>query len=243
MKILALDSSTRVATVAVAEDEKILASYTVDSGLTQSELLLPMARRALSDAHLTFADVELFGVTVGPGSFTGIRIGASLVKGLAFEKNVPCAPVSVMEALAENLRPLDGIYCPVADARRGQVYNALFRMENGSLTRLCADRLILARDLLTELTNTYPSTPIRLCGDAAEATATLSREVAPTLLLPPTPPNLLLPNGGAVARCALAAYHRGEAVTDTALAPVYLRPSQAEQERLERENTSVKETT
>ncbi len=243
MKILALDSSTRVATVAVAEDDKILASYTVDSGMTQSELLLPMARRALTDAHLSFADIELFGVTVGPGSFTGIRIGASLVKGLAFEKGAPCAPVSVMEALAENLAPLDGIYCPVADARRGQVYNALFRMENGNLTRLCKDRLILARDLLTELADTYGDTPIRLCGDATEATAKLAQDIAPSLLLPPTPRNLILPNAGAVARCALAAYKRGEAVTDEELAPIYLRPSQAEQGRLEREKTSAKETT
>lgn len=242
MKILAFDSSTRVAAVAVAEDERILASYTVDSGMTQSELLLPMARRALGDAHLTWSDIDLFAVTVGPGSFTGIRIGVSLVKGLAFERNTPCVPVSVMEALAEGLAPLDSILCPVADARRGQVYNALFCMRNGKLTRLCADRLILARDLLTELAATYPDTPIRLCGDAAGTTAALAKEVAPTLSLPLTPPNLVLPNGGAVARCGLAAYRRGEAVSDAALAPIYLRPSQAEQERLEREKISQKET-
>ena len=243
MKILAFDSSTRVSTVAVTEDERVLAVYTVDSGMTQSELLLPMARRALSDAHLSFSDVELFAVTVGPGSFTGVRIGVSLVKGLAFERNIPCAPVSVMEALAANLVPLDGIFCPVSDARRGQVYNALFRMENGTLIRLTADRLLLASDLLAELASTYPDTPIRLCGDATEAVTALAKEIAPSLLLPETPPALRLPNGGAVARCGLAAYKRGEAVDDATLAPIYLHPSQAERERLEREKQTEKETT
>lgn len=235
MKILAFDSSTRVAAVAVAEDEKILSSFTVDSGLTQSELLLPLARRALEAAHLSFEDVELFAVTVGPGSFTGVRIGTSLVKGLAFGKNIPCAPLSLMEVLADNLFPLDGIYCPVCDARRGQVYNALFCAKDGVLCRLTPDRLIPARELLLELEAQYKDTPIRVCGDATEAFWHLAAEVAPHLPLPKTPPSLLLSDGGAVARRGLACYRRGEAVDDLSLAPVYLRPCQAERERLEKE--------
>ena len=235
MKILAFDSSTRVAAVAVAEDEKILSSFTVDSGLTQSELLLPLARRALEAAHLSFADVELFAVPVGPGSFTGVRIGTSLVKGLSFGKNIPCAPLSLMEVLANNLFPLDGIYCPVCDARRGQVYNALFCEKDGVMTRLTPDRLIPARELLSELEERYKDLPIRVCGDATEAFLRLASDVAPNLRMPNTPPALLLSDGGAVARCALACYRRGEAVDDLSLAPVYLRPCQAERERLEKE--------
>ena len=235
MKILAFDSSTRVSAVAVAEDERILSSITVDSGLTQSELLLPLARQALEAAHLSFSDIELFAVTVGPGSFTGVRIGTSLVKGLTFGRNIPCAPVSLMEALADNLFPMDGIYCPVCDARRTQVYNALFRAENGVLVRLTPDRLIPAKDLLHELAEQYTGVPVRLCGDATEAVTRLADEIAPELLLPKTPPALLLSNGGAVARRGLACYLRGEAVDDLTLAPLYLRPCQAERERLEKE--------
>ena len=235
MKILAFDSSTRVSAVAVAEDERILSSITVDSGLTQSELLLPLARQALEAAHLSFSDIELFAVTVGPGSFTGVRIGTSLVKGLAFGRNIPCAPVSLMEVLADNLFPMDGIYCPVCDARRAQVYNALFRAENGVLVRLTPDRLIPAKDLLHGLAEQYAGVPVRLCGDATEAVMRLADEIAPELLLPKTPPALLLSNGGAVARRGLACYARGEAVDDLTLAPLYLRPCQAERERLEKE--------
>ncbi|MBQ8174955.1 MAG: tRNA (adenosine(37)-N6)-threonylcarbamoyltransferase complex dimerization subunit type 1 TsaB [Clostridia bacterium] len=235
MNILAFDSSTRVAAVAVAEDEKILSSFTVDSGMTQSELLLPLARKALEAAHLSFSDIGLFAVTVGPGSFTGVRIGTSLIKGLAFGRDIPCAPVSVMEVLADNLFPLDGLYCPVCDARRGQVYNALFCKKDGTLTRLTPDRLIPAKDLLSELSEQYNDIPVRLCGDATETVTRLAAEVAPRLILSPTPPALLLSNGGAVARRGLACYKRGEAVSDLSLAPVYLRPCQAERERLEKE--------
>ncbi|MBQ8350905.1 MAG: tRNA (adenosine(37)-N6)-threonylcarbamoyltransferase complex dimerization subunit type 1 TsaB [Clostridia bacterium] len=236
MKILAFDSTAKTASVAVAENKQILAEFTVDSGMTQSELLLPMARQALTAAHLSFADIELFALTTGPGSFTGVRIGAALVKGLAFGKDIPCAPVSVMEALAENLLPLDGIYCPVTDARRAHVYNALFCEKDGVLTRLCDDRLIAITDLVAELAEAYPNTPIRLAGDATETVMRAGNERG--LVLPPTPPALRKPSAAAVARCGLAIAKRGETVNDAALAPVYLFPSQAERDRLEKEQAN-----
>ena len=102
MKILAFDGTAKAATVAVSEDEKILGLYTIDNGLTQSELLLPMAENLLNSLKLSFNDIELFATSVGPGSFTGVRIGVSLVKGLAFGRNLPCVGVSTIEALAEN---------------------------------------------------------------------------------------------------------------------------------------------
>ncbi len=239
MKILALDSTGKTAAVAVADGEKILASYTADSGLTQSEILLPMARSALTAAHLSFSDIALFAVTVGPGSFTGVRIGAALVKGLAFGRDIPCAAVSVLEALAENLRPLDGIYCPVLDARRNQVYNALFREENGELCRLSPDRAIALEDLLEELSERYPDTPISFVGDGTPLlTAALGNY--PRISARPLPRALLLPDGGAVARCGLRAARRGELVDDISLSPVYLRMPQAERERLAREAADQK---
>ena len=127
MKILAFDSTAKVASVAVTEGDRALLSYSIDNGLTQSELLLPMAESALKALRLTFADVGAYAVTVGPGSFTGVRIGVSLVKGLAFAKDIPCVEVSTLLALAENLRGTDGIIVPVMDARRSQVYTAILR--------------------------------------------------------------------------------------------------------------------
>ena len=237
MKILAFDSTAKSASVAVADDAHILSEFTVDSGMTQSELLLPMARKALEAAHVSLAEIELFALTTGPGSFTGVRIGAALVKGLAFRKQIPCAPVSVMEALAENLQPLDGIYCPVTDARRAHVYNALFCVKDGVLTRLCEDRLISIADLAEELATVYAEDTVRLAGDACTAVtaACQARGFTPA----PPPPALHLPSAGAVARCGLAAALRGETVDDAALAPVYLFPSQAERDRLEKEKNKT----
>ena len=233
MKILAFDSTAKTASVAVADGEKILAEFTVDSGMTQSELLLPMAKQALSAAHLSLSDIELFALTHGPGSFTGVRIGAALVKGLAFGKQIPCAPVSVMEALAQGLTPLSGIYCPVTDARRAHVYNALFCQKDGVLTRLCDDRLIAITDLMQELSEQYPTTPLWLVGDATEAVTRAAEAIG--LSLPQAPRALRVPSAAAVAQCGLAMAMRGETVDDASLAPIYLFPSQAERDRLEKE--------
>ena len=104
MKILAFDGTAKAASVAVADGDRILAHHTVDNGLTQSELLLPMAEDMLKSLKLSFSDIELYATSVGPGSFTGVRIGVSLIKGLAFGKNIPCVGVSTIEALAENLK-------------------------------------------------------------------------------------------------------------------------------------------
>lgn len=233
MKILAFDSTAKTASVAVADGERILAEFTVDSGMTQSELLLPMAKQALSAAHLSLSDIELFALTHGPGSFTGVRIGAALVKGLAFGKQIPCAPVSVMEALAQGLVPLSGIYCPVTDARRAHVYNALFCLKDGVLTRLCDDRLIAITDLVQELAAQYPATPLWLAGDATEAVTRAAEAIG--LSLPQAPRALRVPSAAAVAQCGLGMAMRGETVDDASLAPIYLFPSQAERDRLEKE--------
>ncbi len=234
MKILAMDSTARVATVAVAEDTHILSCYTVDSGLTQSELLLPMARHALECAHLGFSDIDLFALTVGPGSFTGVRIGVSLVKGLCFGKSTPCAPVSVLEAMAEGLCPLPGIYCPVMDARRGQVYNALFCEQSGAPLRLTPDRAISIDELLAEITDKYPHVPVAFVGDGASLVEARTQDY-PAVACMSVPAELRLPSAAAVARCGLRAAKRGELVDDVSLAPTYLRLPQAERERLARE--------
>lgn len=228
MKILALDSSAVVGSVALCEDTRMVAHYTLNTGNTHSQTLLPMIESALKSAEWEIDDLDLLAVSQGPGSFTGVRIGIATVKGLAFGKNIPCAGVSTLEALAYNLRYYNGILCPVMNARRAQVYNALFACENGVLTRLCPDRAISIAELDEELAGL--DQPIYLVGDGYDIT--LDGLEKTTVV--PVPDELRYQSGYSVALCGLAAYKRGESVDDTTLAPVYLRPSQAERERNER---------
>ena len=228
MKILALDSTAVVGTVALCEDARMVAHYTLNTGNTHSQTLLPMIESALSSAEWEIDDLDLIAVSNGPGSFTGVRIGVATVKGLAFGKDIPCAGVSTLEALAYNLRYFNGILCPVMNARRAQVYNALFSCENGVLTRLCPDRAVAIADLDAELAAMQQ--PVYLVGDGYDITA---RGFAQTQITP-VPEELRVQSGYSVAMCGLAAYERGEATDDTSLAVVYLRPSQAERERNEK---------
>ena len=232
MKILAFDGTAKAATVAVCDGDKTLGYYTIDNGLTQSELLLPMAENLLKSLKLSFKDIDIYATSVGPGSFTGVRIGVSLVKGLAFGKDIPCIEVSTIEALAENLRGLDGIIVPCMDARRGQVYTATFKGE--SLERLTEDRAIALSDLADELKE-YENAQIYICGDGYEvAKKALS---AQGVKLCTTPELLIIQNAVSVARVAKRKYEAKEVTTDKELSPVYLRLPQAERERLERENS------
>ena len=228
MKILALDSTAVVGSVALCEGTRMVAHYTLNTGNTHSQTLLPMIESALGCAEWEIDDLDLIAVSNGPGSFTGVRIGVATVKGLAFGKNIPCAGVSTLEALAYNLRYYNGIICPVMNARRAQVYNALFSCENGVLTRLCPDRAISIAELDEELC--AMDQPVYLVGDGYDIT--LEGFEKTTAL--PVPEELRVQSGYSVAMCGLAAYERGEATDDTALAVVYLRPSQAERERNER---------
>ena len=238
MKILAVDSTTRTACAALCEDTRTLASFTSDSGLTQSERLLPMVEEVLRTAKLSLDEVDLFAATVGPGSFTGVRIGVSVIKGLAFGSDKPCVAVSALEAMAEGLLPLDGIYCPVIDARRAQVYTALFRREGDTLLRLTEDDLIPI-DRLLEMLAEYGE-PVLLAGDATDAVRRRAAERAPALVFPALPPVLTRPEGAAVARCAYRAAQSGNTLPEERLVPVYLRPTQAERERIEREEQQKK---
>ena len=228
MKILAIDSTAIVASVALCEDKKLIALYTVNNGNTHSETLLPMVESILKEAKLTPTDIDLFAVSNGPGSFTGVRIGCATIKGLAFSRNVPCVGVSTLEALAYNLKGADGIICPVMNARRNQVYNALFRFEGDKLVRLCPDRAIAVSELAEELSN---EEKIYLSGDGVDITApAISSEK-----LGFTHPVMAHQNAYSIAMLALDAYKSGEYCSDTELAPTYLRPSQAERVRKEAE--------
>jgi tRNA threonylcarbamoyladenosine biosynthesis protein TsaB len=228
MKILSIDSSALVASVAICEDERILAEYTLNNGNTHSETLLPMVEALLGALGLKIADVDLFAVSAGPGSFTGVRIGAATLKGLAFGSDKPCAEVSTLEALAANLRGLDGLVCPVMNARRSQVYTALFRVSQGKTERLMEDSALSIAELDALLAN-YGE-PVRLCGDGYDIT---ERGFTQTKLIY-VPQRERMQSAVSVAHVALKNYREGIYCSDTELGVNYLRPSQAERERAER---------
>lgn len=230
MKILAFESTAKVASVALTDGERLLALYQSDSGRTQSEVLLPMAEHVLATHRMTVDDIDLLTVTEGPGSFTGVRIGVATVKGLAFGRDIPCVGVSTLRSLAENLKEQDGIVCAAMDARRAQVYNAIFRAEGGVITRLTEDRAISVDDLIRELSS-YDE-PIRLVGDGYAQV----EQAAVSVGLPLSPVSALLRDENAYA-CACVAYRMylgGSHGSDRELCATYLRLPQAERERLER---------
>ena len=155
MLVLGIESSATAASVAVVEGEKLLGQYYCNTAMTHSQTLLPMAEALVQSLGKTWADFGLLAVSAGPGSFTGVRIGVSCVKGIAFAHNIPCCGVSTLEAIAYNGLACEGsILCAVMDARCGQVYNALFQVEKGALRRLTEDRA-LAIEALGEECKAY----------------------------------------------------------------------------------------
>ncbi len=224
MLILALESSAKAASVALMEDEKLIAQYSQCSGLTHSRTLLPMLDDMLKNTENTIAGVQLIAVAHGPGSFTGIRIGVSTVKGLAWAADKMCVGVSTLEAMAWHGVSAGGIVCPVMDARRSQVYNALFEIRDEKPQRLCGDRAIALEELAKELRGKNAF----LVGDGAELTYRYMLSAGLGCRIAPQP--LLYQSAWGV---GLAALDKTPGTADELL-PVYLRLSQAERERQER---------
>ena len=231
MIILAFESTAKVASVAVCDNERLLAQYNIDNGLTQSELLLPMAEDMLKSLKLSFSDVELLCAAVGPGSFTGVRIGTSLIKGIAFGRDIPCVEVSTLEELAENITPLGDLLVPVMDARRNQAYTAIFASDGENATRITEDAA-MSIDELAEMLTQYKDKKIYLSGDGYEVVRRgltergIKTEITPALLI--------AENAYSVAKIAYRKFKNGEYVSDKDVKPTYLRMPQAERERLER---------
>lgn len=226
MLIMAFESSAKPASVALIKDGQLLSQYFQCSALTHSRTLLPMAEDMLKNAELTVDDVDLFAVAHGPGSFTGIRIGVSAVKGLAWAAGKKCVGVSTLEAMAWNGAAVGGIICPVMDARRSQVYNALFEIKDGKPVRLTEDRPISLKELAEEVRAL--GRPVLLVGDGVEIT----KAYFDTASIPcvAASENIRWQSAWGV---GMAAKDK-EPYSADELLPVYLRLSQAERERMER---------
>ena len=216
MKILALETSAKAVSAAVSENGRILASGYQDTGLTHSRTLMPIVEHILKNTDLKLSDMDAIAVAVGPGSFTGIRIGVSAAKGLAFSVDKP--------AMARNAAFADGLIVCAMDARRSQVYNANFAAENGVLTRLTPDRAVSLDELAEEIRN--DPRPITLVGDGAHLVyARFTEQGIPCRM---APPHLIMQNATSVALEAEALATQGKLVSAQELEAFYLRPPQAD---------------
>ena len=227
MKILALETSAKSVSTAVVENGAPLAYAYQCTGLTHSRTLMPMVDAMLKNAELTLGDMDAVAVAAGPGSFTGLRIGIAAVKGLAWAADKPCFGVSTLEAMAQNLAHMDGLLVCAMDARRNQVYNALFEAKSGVLTRLTPDRAIAVAELAEELRS--EPLPLVIVGDGAVlCEKALTESGLPCRL---APPQLVMQNAMSVALCAEDLARAGKLVSAQELLPVYLRPPQAQRLR------------
>ena len=230
MLILAFETSAKAASVALLEEGKLLGESYQNTGLTHSQTLMVMAEDVLKTAGKTVKDVTALAVAEGPGSFTGVRIGVAAAKGFAWGGNLPCYGVSTLEAMAETLGVYRGYVCPVMDARRNQVYNALFYVNRGEIQRIKEDRAISLAELGEELCQL--TEPIFLVGDGSNLTCETLGETCSNLVLPPE--HKMHQRAVGVALVTAKKIAAGEAGDGNALSPNYLRLSQAERERLER---------
>ena len=232
MKILAFETSAKAASVALMENGKLLGESYQNTGLTHSQTLMVMAEDLLKTCNLTAKDVNAVAVAAGPGSFTGVRIGVAAAKGFAWGGELPCYGVSTLEAMARNLGVYQGYVIPAMDARRNQVYTAIFYAENGRLNRLEEDMAISLAELGGKIKNFQEN--IFLVGDGAVLCYNTLLEEVPGLVLPPE--HRLHQRAAGVALTAQAMMDAGETGNAAELTPNYLRLSQAERERLAREN-------
>ena len=230
MRILAFETSAKAASAAILQDGILLGEYYQNSGQTHSRTVMKLAQDLLTNCDLTPDGVDLVAWANGPGSFTGIRIGAAAAKGFCWGGEKEALPVSTLEAMAYSCGE-DGIVCACMDARRQQVYNAIFERRNGEVFRRTEDRAISLEELAEDLKKI--SGRILLVGDGAGLCYTNLKDRLPDLAL--APEHLRQQRASGVALAAQAMLLRGGAVSARGVVPTYLRLSQAERERLTRE--------
>lgn len=229
MKILAVECSASPASVAILEDDKIIGSAYINVKLTHSQTLLTMIEDILSCSKTDLKDIEGFAISHGPGSFTGIRIGISAVKGLAAAKNLPCVGVSTLLAMAQNYSDTDCIICATMDARCNQVYNAIFEIKDGKILRLCDDRALMCDELSEEIKKMSQNCEKRviIVGDGSKIFYPFVCNL-PNVKL--AAPQHRFQNAVGVGLSAIDSFNLGNTLTPNKLLPFYLRLPQAERE-------------
>ena len=233
MLTLAFETSAKAASVALMDDRRLLGESYQNTGQTHSQTLMVMAEDLLKTCGYAPKQVQAVAVAAGPGSFTGIRIGVAAAKGFAWGAELPCYGVSTLEAMARSLGIYDGYVMPVMDARRSQVYNALFLAEGGKLTRIREDRAIALADLAEDVK--ILEKPIFLVGDGSTLCYNTLEEAVPNLVLPPE--HRMHQRASGVGLAAAEMIEQGLPGNGAELTPNYLRLSQAERERLAREQS------
>ncbi len=228
MRILAFETSAKAVSAAIVEDGRLLGEYMQNSGQTHSRTLMKMAEDLLRNCDLTVQDIDAAACAAGPGSFTGIRIGAAAAKGFAWGRELPCYGISTLEAMAKNAAMADGIYVSAMDARRSQVYTAVFQMENGRFSRLTEDMAIAVEEL-GELLKNHEKVKFLVGDGAALCYNKLNDSVSDLRLLPE---HLRMQRAAGTALLAWEAYQAGQTPSGGDLNPNYLRLSQAEREKL-----------
>lgn len=235
MRILSFETSAKAVSVALLEDGRLLGEYMQNNGQTHSRTLMKLAEDLLQNCDLKPADVDAVACAAGPGSFTGVRIGVAAAKGFAWGAQLPCYGISTLEAMCRGAAAADGIYCAAMDARRSQVYTALFSMENGVFSRLTDDMAISVEEL-GNLLKKYEKSKILVGDGACLCYNQLSEHVHGLCLMPE---HLRMQRASGVALLAWDQVQAGESPSGGELVPNYLRLSQAERERLHKENEKM----
>ena len=227
MKILSIECSATPASCAIIDDGNVIASSFVNARLTHSQTLMPMIIDTLNNSATKLCDIDRIAIAVGPGSFTGLRIGISAVKGIAAPNNIPCFAISTLDGIAEMFYDRDCIVCAVMDARCNQFYNALFKVENGNVTRICEDRALLGEELKSELVKISNETQIIICGDGADLFYKSASDL-PNVKI--APQHLKFQSAVGIGLFAHKNEHTLSTVSSDNLLPTYLRLPQAERE-------------
>lgn len=229
MLALSLETSTRTCSVALVKDREVLGEVVLNTQVTHSQKLLPAIDALFKIADISLEQLDLIGVAIGPGSFTGLRIGIATAQGLAYGKKIPVVGVSTIEALAYTTNVYEGLVVPILNARRNQVYTGIFQGNNGKYQRLLADSVIKLEELLEKLV-TLPQ-PYVFTGDGVPVFKEKIEEVLKDQAIF-IPEYNLLPGGKTVGVLAIEKFKRGEITAINNLKPEYLRLSEAERNLL-----------
>ena len=233
MKIIAIDSSGLVASVAIAENDNMIAEYTVNYKKTHSQTLLPMLDEIVKMTDTDLSTVDAIAVAKGPGSFTGLRIGCASAKGLGLALNIPIIPVPTVDAISYNLWGCGKIICPMMDARRSQVYTGLYEFENGIHKVILPQCAVAAEEIIEKINET--GRPVVFLGDGVP----VNKEIIESNIRVEysyAPPHMARQRAGALAALGLEYYSKGMYESAAEHKPDYLRKSQAEREREEAGN-------